>query len=320
MEVTKVAVLMGLPLRVKPAIETRRTLSATGEPCIYKSGMNLATFESSGLSLLAAASWGGGDFSGGLATKQANVFRVVAIAHGAGLVAILAMALLTGEPVPPASSLWWGAFAGFIGAFGIAALYRALAVGRMGVVAPVAAVVTGVLPGSIWVLTPEGLPDRLQLGGFALALVSIWLLAGSNETANSRRGIGLAALAGVMFGLFLIAGKQAGHHGIFWPLVAARVVSTSLMAAVVLFLPRDPRPMRPVLWVMVLSGLLDSVGNALFIAATRHGRLDVAAVLSSLYPATTVILARFLLKERIAKWQGVGIACALISVALISMR
>ena len=281
--------------------------------------MNLATLESSGLSLLAAASWGGGDFSGGLATKHASVFRVVAIAHGAGLVAILAMALLTGEPVPPASTLWWGAFAGFIGAFGIAALYRALAVGRMGVVAPVAAVVTGILPVLLGAYV-DGLPDLLQLGGFALALVSIWLLAGSNETADSRRGIGLAALAGVMFGLFLIAGKQAGHHGIFWPLVAARVVSTSLMAAVVLFLPRDPRPIRPVLWVVVLSGLLDSVGNALFIAATRHGRLDVAAVLSSLYPATTVILARFLLKERIAKWQGVGIVCALISVALISMR
>lgn len=281
--------------------------------------MNLATLESSGLSLLAAASWGGGDFSGGFATKQASVFRVVAIAHGAGLAAIIAMALVTGEPVPPASSLGWGAFAGFIGAFGIAALYRALAVGRMGVVAPVAAVVTGVLPVLLGAYT-DGMPDRLQLGGFALALASIWLLAGSNETANSRSGIGLAALAGVMFGLFLIAGKQAGAHGIFWPLVAARVVSTCLMGAVLFFLPRDSRPLRPVLWAMVLSGLLDSVGNALFIAATRHGRLDVAAVLSSLYPATTVLLARFLLKERIAKWQGVGIVCALLSVALISTR
>src|SRR5664279_1574017 len=173
--------------------------------------MNLATLQSSGLSLLAATSWGGGDFSGGLATKHASVFRVVAVAHAAGLVATLAMALLTHELIPPATALWWGAFAGFIGAFGIAALYRALAVGRMGVVAPVAAVVTGVLPVLLGTYT-DGLPDRLQLGGFALALVSIWLLAGSNENSNSREGIGLAALAGVMFGLFLIAGKQAGHQ------------------------------------------------------------------------------------------------------------
>jgi len=281
--------------------------------------MNPVTLESSGLSLLAAASWGGGDFSGGLATKHASVFRVVAVAHAAGLVAMLAMALLTHEPIPPAAALLWGASAGFIGAFGIAALYRALAVGRMGVVAPVAAVVTGVLPIVLGIYS-EGMPDRIQLGGFALALVSIWLVARPNESANSRSGIGLAVLAGVMFGLFLIAGKQAGHHGIFWPLVAARLVSISLMVAIVLFLPRDPQPLRRVLWVMVLSGLLDSAGNALFIAATRHGRLDVAAVLSSLYPASTVILARVLLKERIAKLQGVGIACALLAVALISTR
>jgi drug/metabolite transporter (DMT)-like permease len=229
----------------------------------------------------------------------------------------LAMALLTREPIPPATALWWGAFAGFIGAFGITALYRALAVGRMGVVAPVAAVVTGVLPVVVGTHS-EGLPDRLQLGGFALALVSIWLVARSNGDANSRSGISLAALAGVMFGLFLIAGKQAGHHAIFWPLVAARAVSTSMMLFILLFLPRSSQSLRPVLWVMVLSGVLDSAGNALFIAATQHGRLDVAAVLSSLYPASTVILARLLLKEHIAKMQAVGIVCALLAVALIS--
>ena len=210
--------------------------------------MNLATLESSGLSLLAATSWGGGDFSGGLATKQASVFRVVAIAHAAGLAATLAMALLTHEPIPPAPALWWGAFAGFIGAFGIAALYRALAVGRMGVVAPVAAVVTGVLPVLIGIYS-EGLPGRVQLVGFVVALVSIWMVAGSNEFANSRRGVGLAALAGVMFGLFLVAGKQAGHHGIFWPLVAARVVSTSLMLVIVAFLPRSSQALRPMVLI-----------------------------------------------------------------------
>ena len=92
------------------------------------------------------------------------------------------------------------------------------------------------------------------------------------------------------------------------------------MVVIVAFTPRDPQPLRNVLWPMVLSGLLDSAGNALFIAATRHGRLDVAAVLSSLYPASTVILARVLLKERISALQGAGIAGALISVALISIR
>jgi drug/metabolite transporter (DMT)-like permease len=281
--------------------------------------MTSATIEASGLSLAAAASWGGGDFSGGLAAKRVSVFRVVAVAHGCGLVAMLFMVCITGEAIPERADLMWGAFAGFTGAFGIAALYRALAIGRMGVVAPVASVVTGVLPVLVGFRT-EGLPDRVQLFGFALALVSIWLVARPNEYVDSHRGLGLAVLAGVMFGLFLIAGKQAGHHGVFWPLVAARLVSTTLMVAIVAILPRDPQPFRGVLWVTVLSGLLDSAGNALFIAATRHGRLDVAAVLSSLYPASTVILARVLLKERISKLQSAGIAGALLSVALISVR
>ena len=281
--------------------------------------MTPATIEASGLSLLAAASWGGGDFAGGLAAKRASVFRVVAVAHACGLLAVLVFAWVTGEAVPPRTDLLWGAFAGFAGAFGIAALYRALAIGRMGVVAPVAAVVTGVLP-VLFSLRVEGMPDRIQLFGFALALVSIWLVARPNEFVDSHRGLGLAVLAGVMFGLFLVAGKQAGHHGVFWPLVAARLVSTTLMLTIVAIAPPDPRPLRAVLWPIVLSGLLDSAGNALFIAATRHGRLDVAAVLSSLYPASTVILAGVLLKERISVTQGAGIVGALASVALISAR
>jgi len=280
--------------------------------------MNVATMQASGLSLLAAASWGGGDFSGGLATKRASVFRVVAVAHTCGLLATLAMAVLSGESLPPPSALGWGVFAGFIGAFGIVALYRALAIGRMGVVAPVAAVVTGVLPVLVGIRS-EGMPSTNQLGGFVLALISIWLVARPNEYVDSHRGIGLAALAGIAFGMFLIAGKHAGRDGVFWPLVAARFVSTGLMVVLVGFLPRDPQPLRPVLWPVILSGLLDAAGNALFIAATRHGRLDVAAVLSSLYPASTVILARFLLKERIAGLQAVGIALALTSVALVSV-
>jgi drug/metabolite transporter (DMT)-like permease len=278
-----------------------------------------STIETTGLSLASAVTWGGGDFAGGVAAKRANVFRVVAVAHACGLAAMLALALFSGEAVPPAADLWWGAAAGIAGAFGIAALYQALAIGRMGVIAPVASVITGVLPVLVGIRT-EGMPDRLQLLGFVLALVSVWLVARPNEYIDSHRGLGLAVLAGVMFGLFLIAGKQAGHHGVFWPMVAARLASTSLMCIIVVLSPRDARPLRTVLWAMVLSGLLDSTGNALFIAATRHGRLDVAAVLSSLYPASTVILARVLLKERISKWQSAGIAGALASVALISSR
>jgi drug/metabolite transporter (DMT)-like permease len=281
--------------------------------------MTSGTIETSGLSLLAAASWGGGDFAGGVAAKRASVFRVVAVAHFAGLLSMLAMALLTGEPIPPRAGLLWGVFAGLSGAFGIAALYKALAIGRMGVIAPVASVITGIFP-VLFSIRTEGLPDRMQMLGFALALVSIWLVAGPSEHADSHKGLGLAVAAGFMFGMFLVGGKQAGHHGVFWPLVAARTASTALMLVVIAFTPGDQRPLRPALWTMVLSGLLDSAGNALFIAATQHGRLDVSAVLSSLYPASTVVLARVLLKEKISPMQGAGIVGALAAVALISVR
>ena len=281
--------------------------------------MTKATIETSGLSLLAAASWGGGDFSGGVASKRSSVFRVVAGAHFVGLLSMLLMAWLTGEPIPPRADLLWGVFAGVSGAFGIAALYKALAVGRMGVIAPVASVVTGIFP-VLFSIRTEGLPDRIQMLGFTLALVSIWLIARPNDSVDSQHGLGLAVFAGLMFGLFLVGGKQSGHHGVFWPLVAARSVSTALMLVIVAFAPRDAQPLRPALWPVVFSGLLDSAGNALFIAATRHGRLDVSAILSSLYPASTVILARVLLKEKISPVQGAGIVGALAAVALISVR
>jgi drug/metabolite transporter (DMT)-like permease len=281
--------------------------------------MALGTLTGAALSLGAAAVWGGGDFAGGIATKRANVFRVVAGAHACGLLLMLLLAWLTHEPFPPRSSLQWGVIAGVAGAFGIAALYKALAIGRMGIVAPVASVITGILPVLVGIRT-EGMPDHLQLGGFALALLSIWLVARPDGEIDSHRGLGLAILAGVLFGLFLVAGKEAGHHGVFWPLVAARTASTLLMLTIVAFSPRDLRPLRAALVPILTSGLLDSAANAMFIAATRHGRLDVAAVLSSLYPASTVILARVLLKERLSSTQNAGIVGALLSVALISAR
>jgi drug/metabolite transporter (DMT)-like permease len=252
-----------------------------------------------------------------MAAKRANVFRVVALAHAFGLLSMLLLAWLTGERIPPVRDLEWGAIAGITGAFGIAALYKALAIGRMGIIAPVAAVITGVIPVLVGLRT-EGLPARLQLAGFVLALVSIWLIARPDGQVDTHRGLGLAVLAGISFGLFLVSGKQAGHHAVFWPMVAARAASTLLMSIIAMLAVSDPRPLQPALLVILLSGLLDSVGNELFIAATRHGRLDVAAVLSSLYPASTVILARVLLKERISRLQAAGIIGALISVALIS--
>jgi drug/metabolite transporter (DMT)-like permease len=274
-------------------------------------------FQVAGLSLLSAASWGAGDFSGGIAAKKANVFRIIVVAHAFGLLSMLLMAWLTHESIPPRADLIWGAIAGLSGAFGIAALYKALAIGRMGIIAPVAGVITAALPVVVGIAT-LGLPPAIQLAGFALALVSIWLVARPDGQIDTHRGLGLAIASGVCFGLFLVAGKLAGPHAVFWPMVTARAASVVVMGAISLLLVSDARSLRPAIVPILLCGLLDSVGNALYIGATRHGRLDVAAVLSSLYPASTVILARFVLKERMSRLQGVGIAGALVAIALIS--
>lgn len=292
----------------------------TSRAYVYPEAMNSGTVTGAGLSLGAAGIWGGADFAGGIATKRASVFRVVAGAQICGLVFMLALAGLSREPIPPHSSLYWGIVAGLADAFGVTALYQGLARGRMGMVAPVASVITAILPVLVGLGT-EGLPGRLQLAGFALAVVSIWLIARPDGDIDSRRGLGLAVLAGVMFGVLLISGRQAGlHGGVFWPLVAARTASSVLMFGIVAFSASDSRSIRGALVPIVLSGVLDSGANALFIAATRHGRLDVAAVLSSLYPASTVILARVVLKEKISAMQSVGIVGALAAVALISAR
>jgi drug/metabolite transporter (DMT)-like permease len=189
----------------------------------------------------------------------------------------------------------------------------------MGVVAPVASVITAVLP-VLFGIAIEGLPGRNQMLGFALAVVSLWLITRPHGEMDRRQGLGLALFAGAMFGLLLISGKEAGRYGVLWPLVGARAASTTLMFLIVAFSPRDRSPLRPALLPILLSGLLDTLANAMFIAATRHGRLDVAAVLSSLYPASTVLLAWIVLKERISRTQGAGIVGALIAVALISAR
>lgn len=271
------------------------------------------------LSLGAAGVWGGGDFAGGIATKRASVFRVVAIAHAFGLVLMLVLVWITGERVPPLSSFGWGVVAGITDAFGVAALYKGLSTGRMGVVAPVASIITAILP-VLFGIHIEGMPGRMQLLGFGLAVVSLWLITRPDGELDPRRGLGLAVLAGVMFGLLLISGKEAGRYAVLWPLMGARAASTVLMFTVVAFSSRDGRPTRPVLLPILLSGGLDSLANAMFIAATRHGRLDVSAVLSALYPASTVILAAVLLKEKISRTQAVGIGGALIAVAMISAR
>jgi drug/metabolite transporter (DMT)-like permease len=270
------------------------------------------------LSLGAAISWGAGDFSGGLASKKSNVYGVVLGAHVVGLVFTVVVALLWGDPWPGMQAMCWGFAAGLSGGVGLVSLYRSLAIGTMGINAPVASVVTGILPVAFTFLT-LGLPSRIQLAGFVLALISIWLIAMPSGELGRPKGIELALLAGVGFSGFLVCIKMAGTVAKFWPLVGARIGSLALMIVFILVARMDWKP-QPSAWTSLAAcGIFDSVGNFLFVYAATHGRLDIAAVLSSLYPASTLVLARVVLKERITRLQAVGIALALGSVALIAI-
>ena len=269
------------------------------------------------LSLGAAISWGAGDFSGGLASKKSNVYGVVLGAHTVGLIFTAAVALLWGDPWPGAHAIYWGLGAGISGGIGLVSLYRSLAIGTMGINAPVASVVTGILPVAFTFLT-LGLPSRLQLAGFGLALLSIWLISMPSGSIGRPKGLGLAILAGFGFSGFLVCIKMAGEVAKFWPLVGARVGSLALMVLFITIGRVRWKPRRSTWSALLACGVFDSVGNFLFVYAATRGRLDIAAVLSSLYPASTLVLARVILKERIARFQAVGIALALASVAMIA--
>ncbi len=269
------------------------------------------------LSLSAALAWGAADFSGGMATKRANTFHVVAVAHATGLAFMAALALLWGEAVPGWHTLAWGAAGGLVGGIGLAAFYQALAIGTMGINAPLSAVITALVP-LLFSFRTEGMPQALQVAGIGLALVSIWLVAAPHGMTAHSKGVALAVLAGLGFGGFLVCLKLAGSRSIFWPLVSARAASCLMMLSIVLLAGRPFKAGRGVLAWMIVAGLLDSGANALYVAAAQRGRLDVAAVLSSLYPASTVVLARLLLKERLSPLQVAGMIAALVSVVLIA--
>jgi drug/metabolite transporter (DMT)-like permease len=277
--------------------------------------------------LASATSWGAGDFSGGLATKRAPVFTVASVSKCASLVTMVVLALVRAEQIPGTHVLLWAAAAGVGGGVGLMALYQALAVGVMGVAAPISALVAAAMP-VLFAAFSEGLPSNWQLCGFALALVAVWFVSRPSGTVlphagEHYRGLRLAVLAGIGFGGFYIFISQARAASVFWPLAASQFVTllTVLAAASVATLSRRNRPAGLLIQavpLMLLAGLLDAGGNAFFLLAEHAGRLDVAAVLASLYPASTVMLARLILNERVSATQAVGIVAALASIPLIA--
>jgi drug/metabolite transporter (DMT)-like permease len=279
------------------------------------------------IALASAAFYGAADFLGGLAARRATTVAIVIVSQLAGLIllAILLPVLPPASPSPP--DFLWGGAAGLTGGTGVALLYRALAVGTMGVVAPTTAVLAVAIPVMAAMVMGER-PGRWTLGGIALAMVAIVLVSQQPRADSDARpghrvpgglppGLGLALLSGVAIGLFFLTLTRTSAAAGMWPLVAARAVSIALFGAIAIAGARSLRMAAPVATIAVCGGALDMLANALYLIASRYGPLSVTVTLASLYPASTVALARVVLNERLSSWQMVGILCALTAVALI---
>lgn len=268
--------------------------------------------------LASAICWGAGDFSGGIATKRSNVYGVVLISQIIGTVLLIASALLLAEQLPDKSSIFWGAIAGVCGCFGLLALYRGLSIGKMGIVAPVAAVATAVMPVIFNILT-EGMPPGYRFAGFGIAFAGVWLISGNENTKGiALNDLSLPLMAGIGFGFFLISIDHVSEKAVLWPLVASRIASVGMLMGYHILKRHHELPTRNLLPVVIVAGIFDTGGNTLFALASQAGRLDIAAVVSSLYPGATVILAWIILKERIRLRQWLGIFVSLAAIIIIS--
>lgn len=290
------------------------------------SGVILATqFAPLACSVAAVFIWGTADFAGGFGSRRANPFVLTAFSHACAFALMLAIALSQHGEFPSRASILWAVTAGAVGGFSLSIFYRALAAGQMGLIAPIAALLGAAIP-TLADVALEGTPSRWMLAGFTLAIVSIWLITrseGQAAQANERNGITgpggavMAALAGVGFAGFYLCIHQATGSAT-WIAAISRIGSFTA-TAIAVWVTRAPiRLDRPRLLLGVVAGWFDITASALFIFASQRGRLDEAVVVTSLYPAVTVLWARIVLKEHFSRWKFIGLLAALAAVPLIA--
>ncbi|HEY3427799.1 MAG TPA: DMT family transporter [Acidimicrobiia bacterium] len=268
--------------------------------------------------LLASLIYGAADFYGGVAARRMSAIAVVFWSQLVGLGFGVAVSLLFPAASLRTADLVWGAIAGIVGTAGIYALYQGLARGRMSVVSPLAALLSALIPLGLGLSMGER-PLPLEWIGVLLALPAIWLVAsGVRQGVESNGGVGYGILAGLGFGLYFVALAQTTGGAGFWPLVASRTASVMLMA-VGLMARRVPLPAAGTRLLVALVGIGDIAANVFLLLAFRSGLLTLVAVLASLYPAMTVLLAVSILKEPIAWRQRIGLGLALAAVALIAI-
>ncbi len=270
---------------------------------------------------LSALMYGAGDFCGGVAARKIPILTVLLFSQAAGLVLAAAAALALRQPLPGVGDLAWGALAGACGAAGLATLYTGIATTVVAVVSPIAAVVGAAIPVLLGVATGDR-PDVLAWVGIGLAVPAIALLAGgpgiSAKGGMLRRAVLLGSAAGLGFGMFFFTISRTSAGSGLWPLAFARISTISLVLGFVLLNRREIRPGGQGFVFVILSGALDMAANIAFLLASRAGMLTIVAVITSLYPGPTVLLAVLFFRERMSVWRVAGLVLALVGVALIS--
>jgi drug/metabolite transporter (DMT)-like permease len=271
------------------------------------------------MAFTSALVWGSSDFTGGMATRRRDQYQVLVLSALSGLVVLVIATLVFRESFPSWNGVFWAALAGLTGLIGIAALYKGLSIGESAVVAPTSAVIGAGLPVAFGFLT-QGLPDPLRLVGFMLAFAGIWIVSqtSTEKTGEFRKGFLLAVIGGLGFAGFMICMSRVDSAKVFSPLIVARFMVV-LGSWAMLRYNKAGFPTLHGNWIMVLTGVLDAGGNIFFMLAKHFTRLDTAVVLSSLYPAATVILTGLILKERISLKQWGGVIVCLAAIVLITM-
>ena len=274
------------------------------------------------LGLIAALTYGTADFLGGFATKRSSVFSVVVISQTFGSLLILAALPFFSDGYDGASFAW-GMASGVAGGLGVTFFYAALATGRMSQIAPVTAVEAACVPVVFGLVSGER-PGIGPLVGIGLALVAVALVSSGAPDAepsgrDERRGLLLALGAGIGFGLFFVLLGQAGNSSGLWPLAGARVASISSVLIIALVARRSLKPSPGSLRVIAGAGVFDVAANLAYLLASRIGLLSLVAVVTSMYPAMTVMLARVVLHERMHRTQILGVVAAAAAVTLIAL-
>jgi uncharacterized membrane protein len=273
--------------------------------------------------LASALTWGAGDFTGGLAARKVGAYRSVFYAEVVGIIFLFIVLAMVGESFLNTRALVFSMIAGFTGTIGLMLLYHSMAIGVMSIAAPVSALLAATLPVVIGIFT-EGLPDYLTMLGFAFALFAVWMVSQSDNGIKNifshLADLKLPLLAGIGFGFYFIFMHEATQDGgLIWHMIFSRVGGLILVTTYLLVTRSSMKITISALPMISLNGILDIGGNFFFILASQAGRLDVSAVLSSLFPGATVLLAWIFLKETLTRNQWIGILSALVAIILMTI-